>query len=265
MPNALRKTASPQYLSLFPDWSGPRPLRFYLLEQLLEARRQSTFPTNLAGPDEDVNIYLADLMTAFLGGHHPTDVQFGAIPLLAPPAKSLGRSRQAEFYRHNADHRLIMLGLFSRGDHLRKRADLFGLSHRETHLRDQGVGRDCYQLAVNLLEYRDVGQAGIVDVWRKLAENFERYIQVLSTMAVGRLGLGAKLSQTDLGLLLTGPAPENTVVSSGDGRHMDRLLDLLLELRQFTGERGLQKKRAEVINLALHLNLDPQKLLEQTG
>lgn len=34
-------------------------LRFHLVENLLEARRGSWLPTNGAGPDEDVNIYLA--------------------------------------------------------------------------------------------------------------------------------------------------------------------------------------------------------------
>ncbi len=203
MPNALQQKASPQYRSLFPDWSGPRPLRFFLLEQLLEARRQSSFPTNLAGPDEDVNIYLADLLTAFLGGQHSPHIHFGAFPLLAPPAKNLPRRRQAEFYRINADHRLIMLGLFNRGDHLRKRMDLFGMGHRETQQRDFGVGKHCYELAVNLLENRNVVNSGMIDVWRKLSENFELYIQVLSTMAVSRLGMGAKLSQTDLYRLIS--------------------------------------------------------------
>jgi hypothetical protein len=42
---------------------------------------------------------------------------------------------------------------------------------------------------------------------------------------------------------------------------MDQLLDLLLEMRQ----PGGQKKRAEVIDLALRLNLDPQQLLKRAG
>jgi len=265
MPKAMFKTSSPQYLSLFPDWNGPRPLPFFMLENLLEARRQSTFPTNLAGPDEDVNIYLADLLTKFLNGQHSSDVEFGAHPLLCPAQQNLSRRQQAAYYRNNADHRLLMLGLFDRGDHLRKRSLLFGMNRQEAHLRDCGVGKECYQLAVNLLENRRLVSSGRIDVWRKLAENFDLYVQVLSTMAVSRLGLGATLSSECLNLMMTGPAPEEAICASDEESNMDRLLDLLLEFRQSPKGDKRQKKRAEVIDLALHLNLDPQKLLLETG
>jgi len=252
MPNALCKSQSPQFRSLFPDWTGPRPLRYFLLENLLEARQGSVFPTNIVGPDEDVNIYLAGLLTAFLEGRHPQDVRFGAEPLLYPPAKSLGRLQIAQFYRNNADHRLIMLGLFGRGDHLRRRPSFFQMSHEETRQRDLGVGMNCYDLAANLLENRKLGSDGVAAVWRKLADNFELYVQVLSTMAVDRLGLGASLSQADLQGMLAPAVPEPS-------HQMDRLLDLLLEMRL----PGGHKKRAEVIDLALHLNLDPEELLSR--
>jgi len=257
MPNALCKSQIPQYRSFFPDWTGPRPLRFFLMENLLEARRESVFPTNIAGPDEDVNIYLAGLLTDFLGGKHPADVRFGAEPLFFPPDKSQGRRRRADFYRHNGDHRLLMLGLFDRGDHLRRRTTLFQMSRDETRQRDLGVGMDCYHLAADILENRKLGCAGLVTVWRKIADNFEFYVQVLSTMAVGRLGLGASLSQDDLQLMVGEYSP--SISNAPD--QMDRLLDLLLELRQLGG----QKKRAEVYDLALQLNLNPEELLRQAG
>lgn len=257
MPNALCKPQSPQYRSLFPDWTGPRPLRFFMIENLLEARRNSVFPTNIAGPDEDVNIYLANLLTKFLDGNHSQDVLFGEGPLLNPPPMNRSRRQKADFYRNNADHRLIMLGLFDRGDHLRRRNTFFKMTSEETRQRDLGVGMNCYHLAADLLENRKLGCDGVVAVWRKLAENFDLYVQILSTMAVGRLGLGASLSQNELQFMVNKPSTVNIA-----GTHqMDRLLDLLLELRQ----PGGQKKRAEVYDLALRLNLDPEELLRQAG
>ncbi len=257
MPNALCKSQTPQFRSLFPDWSGPRPLRYFLLENLLEARRGSVFPTNIVGPDEDVNIYLASLLTDFLGGKHPADVLFGAEPLLNPPAKNQSRRSRADFYKHNGDHRLIMLGLFDRGDHLRRRPSFFRMSREESRQRDLSVGTNCYHLAANLLENRNLDCDGVALVWRKLAENFDLYVQVLSTMAVEKLGMGASLSQTDLQFMVGEPEPSNPVPSY----KMDRLLDLLLEMRQ----PGGHQKRAEVYDLALHLNLDPEELLRQAG
>lgn len=255
MPNALCKSQTPQFRSFFPDWTGPRPLRYFLLENLLEARRDSVFPTNICGPDEDVNIYLAGLLTNFLQGNHPQDVLFGADPMLHPPARHLGRRARADFYRHNADHRLIMLGLFDRGDHLRRRPSFYRMSWQESRQRDLNVGLNCYHLAANLLENRKMGCGGLAEVWRKLADNFDFYVQVLSTMAVDRLGLGASLSLADLQFMVVPPSePEPS-------HQMDHLLDLLLELRQ----PGGNKKRAEVYDLALQLNLDPEELLSQAG
>ncbi len=257
MPNALCKSQIPQYRSLFPDWSGPRPLRFFLLENLLEARRESVFPTNIAGPDEDVNVYLANLLTDFLGGNHSADIIFGAGPLFYPPAKSLGRRRRAGFYQANADHRLLMLGLFDRGEALRRRNTLFRMDRNETRRRDLDVAMNCYDLAADLLENRQTGHESLVPIWRKLADNFEFHVQIISTMAVGRLGLGARLNNLDLQRMIDQP-PKRATDSLPQ---MDQLLDLLLEMRQ----PGGQKKRAEVIDLALRLNLDPQQLLKRAG
>lgn len=257
MLKALCKSQTPQYRSLFPDWSGPRPLRYFLIENLLEARRDSVFPTNIAGPDEDVNIYLAGLLTHFLNGRHSSNVRFGAEPMFYPPTLKLNRRERAEFYRDNGDHRLIMLGLFDRGDHLRRRNSFFRMTREETRQRDLDIGMNCFHMAADLLENRKMGYDGVADVWRKLADNFDFYVQVLSTMAVGRLGLGASLSDTDLQFMIEKPTEQSNIPS----HQMDRLLDLLLELRQPDGH----KKRAEVIDLALKLNLDPEELLRQAG
>ncbi len=266
MPNALLQTTSPQYRCLFPDWSGPRPLQFFLLENLLEARQTSVFPTNIAGPDEDVNIYLAQLLTDFLGGAHSGDIQFGCQPLFYPPAKKLGRRRQADFYRNNADHRIIMLGLFDRGEIIRQQATHFGMDHQESVLRDLEVGRNCYQMAANLMDNRNLGPVAIVDIWKKLAENFDLYVQILSELATRRLGFGAKLSQDDLELLIADPTTKKPVPPGHTPEPMDRLLDLVLELRQSTCQSiENHEKRAEVIDLALHLKIDLQKLLPETG
>jgi hypothetical protein len=203
----MRKTGnlagSPQYRELFPGWSGPRPWRYFLAEQLLEARRESMFPTNGEGPDEDVNVYLVHLLAEFLEGHHDARVQWGAGPVILPPGKELGRGARANWYRVNADHRLLYLGLMNRGDGLRRRRIHFGMTAAETRNRDLGVGRSCYGMAANLLEGRSGAFTGLMPVMRKLETNFEDYIHVLGVLATRRLGLGATLSEGDLAELLS--------------------------------------------------------------
>lgn len=198
MPTLLNRTTSPQYRGLFPDWTGRRPWSYFLIEQLLEARCESMFPTNGAGPDEDVNIYLAGLLAGLLTAPHDPRVQYGAGPLLHPPTKSRSRRAMADGYRVNGDHRLLYLGLFDRGDGLRRRRIPFGLTEQEASCRDRGTGRACYAMAANLLEGRSGENAGLVAVLRKLETNFDDYVHVLGVLATRRFGLGAVLSDNDL-------------------------------------------------------------------
>lgn len=198
MPKVLCKVDSPRFRGLFPDWSSSRPIRYFLLEQLLEARRESMFPTNGAGPDEDVNVYLSHLLADFLTGHHDVRVQWGAGMMLQPPVKERGRRSRSAEYRVNGDHRLLYLGLMNRGDGLRRRRVHFGMTESETRNRDLETGRNCFAMAANLMEGRPDTNDGLIQVWRKLEANFEDYIHVLGVLATRRLGLGAVLSDEDL-------------------------------------------------------------------
>ncbi len=265
MPNALCQGATTPYRSLFPDWSPARPMEFFMMENLLEARRDSQFPTNFQRPDEDVNIYVAHLLAAFFKGQHGRNISMGATPVLNPPSKSILRRNRAEYYRQNADHRLIMLGLFDRGDHERKTPLLFGSNHQQTRETDISVGANCYKMAVNLLENRNSATGGLVDVWGKLSEDFGQYVQVISTMAVQKLGLGAQLNTGDLISLLKDAPSIDSTSPREKAPQMDHLLDLLLEIRQKPHAPQNQQKRAKVIDLAHKLNLDPEKLFRQAG
>ena len=174
--------AGPLYRGLFPDWTGPRPVSWFFAEQLLEARSESRFPTNANGPDEDVNIYLIQLLGGFLGGHADPRIVPGADPLLQPPDPQAPRRQQAGWYRVNADHRLLCMGLFDRGDTRRRRRTPFGVSTSESRARDLEVGRQCYGLAANLLEGRPGAPAGLTRVLRRLADDFCEYVHVLGVL-----------------------------------------------------------------------------------
>jgi len=202
MPNSGLKTETPAYIEIFPGWSGRRPWGYFLMEQLLEARRKSMFPTNGAGPDEDVNIYLCHLLAGFLKGHHDERIQWGSGPVLFPPAKNRGRRDRAQWYRVNADHRLLYLGLMNRGDGLGRHPVHFGRTAPETRRRDLSCGRTCYGVAANLLEGRSCAIAQLAPVLRKLETHFDDYVHVLGVLATRRFGLGAVLSDIDLAGLL---------------------------------------------------------------
>lgn len=203
---ALRPRTEIQYRSLFPAWDGIRPVGWFFIEQLLEARAESDFPTNSRGPDEDVNIYLAHLLGSWATGVQGETVLTGADPVLLPPDRSMPPRRQAEHYRHQADHRLLTLGLFDRGDLARRRRVGWQMTTTETHDRDLAVAVASYNLAANLLESRSGANPGLTTVWRKLAVNMPGYVHVLQTLARRRLGLGAQLTSNDLLDLLSASA-----------------------------------------------------------
>jgi hypothetical protein len=262
MPRTLCRSNKPLYLNLFPSWKGKQPLRFFMMENLLEARHGSEFPTNGAGPDEDVNVFLADLLTRFLDGRHQADLVFGAGSLLVPPDRSLGRRQRADYYLANAHHRLLHLGLLNRGDGLRRRRVPFGLEADEARLRDAGVGRECYRAAANLLDGRNLVSPAVVAVYRKLADFFEDYVHVLAVMATRRLGLGARLSSKELDSLLAGD-PDAPVADCppiplpANHPAMDSLLDLMLEYRKDPRPSAEGRLRAA----AARAGADPAEIL----
>ncbi len=196
-----RRRATVRYRSLFPALDPARPVGWYFAEQLLEARSQSTWPTNSRGPDEDVNAYLIGLLACWSQGDPRGGVRPGRDPLLRP-VDGLGPAPTIEHLRRQADHRLLALGLFDRGDLVRRRRDGWCMSTEETRARDIGVARHCYELAASMATGRRDGRQHLAIVWRKLANGLEGYLHVLQTLARCRLGLGARLSDGALQRLL---------------------------------------------------------------
>lgn len=200
-----RRPAEPRYRGLFPDWREPRPVRWFFAEELLEARRESAFPTNAAGADEDLNIYLIHLLAGFLSGGPDPRVQPGEWPLLLPPDPARPPLARAAHYRANGDHRLLMLGLMDRGDGLRRRPVPWGVAPDAVRDRDLAAGAACYRLAADLVAGCRAAPPGLAAVLQRLGDGFADYVHVLGVLAVRRLGLGARLDDAQLARLLLEP------------------------------------------------------------
>ncbi|MFH2052614.1 MAG: hypothetical protein ABIK96_09140 [bacterium] len=205
----LPNPAVPGFRGLFPDWRDRRPLDFFFLEELLEARAKSRFPTNSAGGDEDVNVFLAHLLTRLAVADRPGEAVFGSGPMIRPPEPGTSIRRQAAWYRRQGEHRLLYLGLFDRGEARRRRATLYGMSPGETRRRDAACATACLEVAANL-HARIPGAGGQAQVLARLAAGFESYVHVLGVLATRRWGLGARISDRALRDLLeeSSGAPE---------------------------------------------------------
>ena len=195
--------AATPFRGLFPDWRGQRPLAWFFAEEWLEARAASDFPTNSRGMDEDVNIYIIDLLCRWAAGDPRPGALPGRDPLLLPPDGIEGAAA-AEHYRRQADHRLLALGLCDRGDLVRRRRTGWRMTEAETRRRDLAVASRCYALAANLTPPGRGDRQALAGVWTRLAAHTDGYVQAMQIMARRRLGLGARLDDTALSWLMTG-------------------------------------------------------------
>ncbi len=244
------------FRTLFPAWDASRPQTFFFMEELLKARTESVFPTNAAEYDEDVNVYLAHLLTRLGSGLNPQTTLFGSEPMWFPPAKNLQRKMKAQWYLNHGEHRLLYLGLFERGENRRRRTELQGMSRSETRNRDLVCGQTCYESAAALLDrgHRSNAQKDIVT---KIARHFPSYVQVLATLATRHWDLGAHLSSCDLQKLM-GPTPPitTTVMGQDHAEKMDGFLDELNAYRTSPSKKG----RHRVMETAHSLGIDPDQL-----
>jgi hypothetical protein len=236
--------------------------QFFLAEHLLEARRGSWLPTNGAGYDEDVNIYLLMLLDRLATGTIDTCVVPGLATLADGPDPRLPRSARAAWYRANGDSRLLGLGLFARGDMLRRRTTPWGWTPEGARKRDLAVATACYEAAARLLDRGPARGGALVAVLEKLAERCEDYAQVLGVLAVRRLGLGAQLSDADLtGLVGTREEADAQQVArllaSAPCDANDVVLDMVLEYKR-RPEPGLRRRIEQLARVA---GMDPLRLL----
>jgi hypothetical protein len=236
--------------------------RFFLAENLLEARRGSWLPTNGAGYDEDVNIYLIMLLDGLATGSADARVVPGLATLADGPDPRLPRAARAAWYRANGDSRLLGLGLFAQGDLLRRRTTPWGWSPDGARKRDLAVAAACYEAAARLLDRGPTRGDALVAVLGKLAERCEDYAQVLGVLAVRRLGLGARLSAADLtGLVGTRAEADaqqvSALLASAPCDANDVVLDLVLEYKR-RPEPGLRRRIEQLARMA---GMDSSRLL----
>ncbi len=159
---------------------APRETQDYLLRCLLGARKEADFPSNAEGFDEDVNVYLAGLLSRFFSASYHAEARRYLQPYdldLRRRAEESGDARTAyRLYKVNADHLLLAIGIFHHveGAYGPERP----LLHRDPSAFE-GRGSLYYLLASSRLRHLRRSEAGTGEALRKLGESFPRYVQVL--------------------------------------------------------------------------------------
>jgi len=169
----------------------------FMVHGLLSSRVQ-TGMSDEDRPEEDVNIYLAHLLSEYLRPQHSLRIQEYVSHYDSSVFERVRTSTNTRFrytvYKANADHILMMMGVFhnpggGRPSTLPRRID------DETVL---GRGRAYYDYAFTYSRCLHGRSSAITGVLGKLAFGFERYLRLLMHLRGEYLNLIDHLSPGDL-------------------------------------------------------------------
>jgi hypothetical protein len=176
--------------------AGPAPADFFMIDHLLESRMSSGHPSNGDFYDEDVNVYLAGLLTCMVGAHEETT---GLVVSYDADLFELVRNEKdprVNFrrYRANADFLLVSLGLFAGPGARTCQSPALGITNESY----AGRGAAYYGMAASYAREAFRGPSAIGEVMEKLSRGFGTYVRILSVMKSEYLDLVPRLSEGEM-------------------------------------------------------------------
>jgi hypothetical protein len=226
----------------------PSPAYFYMIDNLLECRRESGFPSNGEFLDEDVNVYLASLLTSHIFGARDAaaagTIMHYDIPLFETASRETDPRRRFIIYRSNADDLLVRLGVFDNPEGRRPGSAPHMAMTRQAWM---GRGKAYYSLAWASAAETFRRPTAIGNVMGKLSTGFERYVGVLSAMRSSCLNMIPRISDGGMFHL------ERGITEEERKREMtalyDRFLDAWTAFRKSGG--ALERKELEILSAEL--------------
>lgn len=163
------------------DTGSSEETYFYMMNCLLYSRMESGFPSNDEYLDEDVNVYLASLLTGTIHGSE----EGSSTRYLASCDSSLFDSvRMIEnprtkytIYKTNADRLIIALGIFGNPKLTRQNSAPHMAASERSYI---GRGKAYYSLAESYAVETYRKHTAVADVLGKLSRGFEKYVKILS-------------------------------------------------------------------------------------
>jgi hypothetical protein len=225
----------------------------YVMECLLRSRTESGNPSNVDFYEEDVNVYIASLLSMLLDPVYYVQTQKYVSEYDAgvfDKVRDTSDNRLRYWvYKANADHLLVSLGIFGRG---RGDEDVAARPKRETALQAAGRGRTYYDFARSYCELLSGSSGGASEVLAKLSAGFEKYVRILDYMRGEYFNIIDTLSEGELFHLHR--EIEQVKEEEYVRKMYDELLDLYLEWKVSGNDNLLIELRAIARELK---NLDP--------
>lgn len=159
------------------------PTFFFMLNCLLYSRLETGNPSNQDFYDEDVNVYLTNLLCSFMTPeyHHRAKKYLSRYDtnLFSKIEKSNDVRLKYTIYKTNADFLLISIGIFRNPTNGKLKATPLFKNSEEAHM---GRAKTYYNFAYTYSQSMFKRTTGIGEVLEKLSKGFERYVEILSHM-----------------------------------------------------------------------------------
>jgi hypothetical protein len=225
----------------------------FMMTSVLKSRTETGFESNSAGYDEDVNVYLAGLLAAYLD---PAYTQWST-PLISPfdtdvatMARSADERRRYWIYKANADHLMLMLGIFEPESPAAPlpsppagapgspgapsptpppAVSIPNLPPGRTRMY-VGRGETYYELAASYGRGLARRPTAAVEVLEKLAGGFEGYVTILNHLRSHYFNLIERMHRRDMDAIQE--AIDDQAVASEFKAKVDQLLDLYSAWRE---------------------------------
>ena len=215
----------------------------FMMTSVLKSRTETGFESTTLG-DEDVNVYLAGLLAAYLD---PAYTQWSS-PLISPfdtdiatMARSADERRRYWIYKVNADHLMLMLGIFepeappvapSSSAAPTATPPAAPVPHVPLGRSRMYVGRGetYYELAASYGRALTRRQTASVLVLEKLSGGFEGYVTILNHVRSHYFNLIERMNRREMDAIQHGIREQAT--ASEFKTKVDHLLDLYSAWRE---------------------------------
>ncbi len=204
----------------------PEPTFFFMMNCLMYSRLETDNPSNADFYDEDVNVYLANLLTSFMNPEYHERARKYLSRYDSNLFRRIQDSTDARLkytiYKTNADFLLISIGIFRNADRARPGAkDAFLRDSEEVSM---GRGKAYYQFAYSYSQSMFRRSTAVTEVLEKLSRGFEKYVEILSHMRGEYFNILDRLGE-------------------GDIYHLERAID------RYTEDAELKKLQDEFLDL----------------
>ncbi|MAE71986.1 MAG: hypothetical protein CME06_16155 [Gemmatimonadetes bacterium] len=243
-----------RYVDLNHPQGVREPTSFFMVNALLKSRLTLGLESNSPYFDEDVNVYLADLMVSFVDPERVrarSELVRESDREVAAVTEDCGERRKATIYQANADSIVARFAIFDEGA-----GTVRPLRYYE-HRPDYWVGRArmYYMFAADLLRRLARRDAGVAEILGKLAQDLDKYARIVRHACREHLGLTPRLREGDLFHLMR---HVNAIGNQGSiARKRDDFLDLYsLYLQSDGGAPGVKSRLNSLISELTEL--DPE-------